>query len=40
LEILVLSFNGNKIITTGGGAGIINKTKAQKESYIFCHSIL
>lgn len=34
-DIGVLSFNGNKIITTSGGGAIITKTKAQKDKAIF-----
>ena len=34
-DIGVLSFNGNKIITTSGGGAIVTKTSAQKEKIIF-----
>jgi dTDP-4-amino-4,6-dideoxygalactose transaminase len=34
-DIGVLSFNGNKIITTSGGGAIVTKTAAQKEKAIF-----
>lgn len=34
-EIGVLSFNGNKIITTSGGGAIVTKTKVQKENAVF-----
>ena len=34
-DIGVLSFNGNKIITTSGGGAIVTRTKAQKEKSIF-----
>jgi dTDP-4-amino-4,6-dideoxygalactose transaminase len=34
-DIGVLSFNGNKIITTSGGGAIVTKTKDQKEKAIF-----
>ena len=34
-EIGVLSFNGNKIITTSGGGAIVTKTAALKEKAIF-----
>ena len=34
-EIGILSFNGNKIITTSGGGAIITKTKALKEKALF-----
>lgn len=34
-DISVLSFNGNKIITTSGGGAIVTKTKEQKEKIIF-----
>jgi dTDP-4-amino-4,6-dideoxygalactose transaminase len=34
-DIGVLSFNGNKIITTSGGGAIVTRTKAQKEKAIF-----
>lgn len=34
-DIGVLSFNGNKIITTSGGGAIVTKTKAQKEKAVF-----
>ena len=34
-DIGVLSFNGNKIITTSGGGAIVTKTKTQKEKAIF-----
>ena len=34
-DISILSFNGNKIITTSGGGAIITKTAAQKEKAIF-----
>lgn len=34
-DIGVLSFNGNKIITTSGGGAIVTKTVAQKEKAIF-----
>jgi dTDP-4-amino-4,6-dideoxygalactose transaminase len=34
-DIGVLSFNGNKIITTSGGGAIVNKTKALKEKAVF-----
>jgi dTDP-4-amino-4,6-dideoxygalactose transaminase len=34
-DIGVLSFNGNKIITTSGGGVIVTKTAAQKEKALF-----
>jgi dTDP-4-amino-4,6-dideoxygalactose transaminase len=34
-DIGVLSFNGNKIITTSGGGAIVTKTVAQKEKALF-----
>ena len=34
-DIGVLSFNGNKIITTSGGGAIVTKTKALKEKAVF-----
>lgn len=34
-DIGVLSFNGNKIISTSGGGAIVSKTKNQKEKAIF-----
>lgn len=34
-DIGVLSFNGNKIITTSGGGAIVSKTAAQKEKSVF-----
>ncbi|WP_374539976.1 DegT/DnrJ/EryC1/StrS family aminotransferase [Flavobacterium sp.] len=34
-DIGVLSFNGNKIITTSGGGAIVTKSKAQKEKALF-----
>jgi dTDP-4-amino-4,6-dideoxygalactose transaminase len=34
-DIGVLSFNGNKIITTSGGGAIVTKTAAQKEKALF-----
>lgn len=34
-DIGVLSFNGNKIITTSGGGAIVTKTSAQKEKAVF-----
>ncbi|RKT00004.1 DegT/DnrJ/EryC1/StrS aminotransferase family protein [Flavobacterium sp. 123] len=34
-DIGILSFNGNKIITTSGGGALITKTKAEKEKAIF-----
>jgi dTDP-4-amino-4,6-dideoxygalactose transaminase len=34
-DIGVLSFNGNKIITTSGGGAILTKTNAQKEKAVF-----
>ena len=34
-DIGVLSFNGNKIITTSGGGAIVTKTVAQKDKAIF-----
>ncbi|MGV3461095.1 MAG: DegT/DnrJ/EryC1/StrS family aminotransferase [Flavobacterium sp.] len=34
-EIGVLSFNGNKIITTSGGGAIVTKTKEQKDQAVF-----
>lgn len=34
-DIGVLSFNGNKIITTSGGGAIVTRTAAQKEKAIF-----
>lgn len=34
-EIGVLSFNGNKIITTSGGGAIVAKSKATKEKAVF-----
>ena len=34
-DIGVLSFNGNKIITTSGGGSIVTKTSAQKDKAVF-----
>ena len=34
-DLSILSFNGNKIITTSGGGAIVTKTKAQKEKAVF-----
>jgi dTDP-4-amino-4,6-dideoxygalactose transaminase len=34
-DISVLSFNGNKIITTSGGGAIVTKTAVQKEKAVF-----
>jgi dTDP-4-amino-4,6-dideoxygalactose transaminase len=34
-DIGVLSFNGNKIITTSGGGAIVTQTAAQKEKAVF-----
>lgn len=34
-DIGVLSFNGNKIITTSGGGAMVTKTAAQKEKAVF-----
>ena len=34
-DIGVISFNGNKIITTSGGGAIVTKTKEQKDKVIF-----
>ena len=34
-DIGILSFNGNKIITTSGGGAIVTRTAAQKEKAIF-----
>ncbi|WP_396209117.1 DegT/DnrJ/EryC1/StrS family aminotransferase [Flavobacterium sp.] len=34
-DISILSFNGNKIITTSGGGAIVTKTAAQKDKAIF-----
>ncbi len=34
-DIGVLSFNGNKIITTSGGGAIVTKTKLQKDRAVF-----
>jgi dTDP-4-amino-4,6-dideoxygalactose transaminase len=34
-DIGVLSFNGNKIITTSGGGAIVTRTKKQKEKSVF-----
>jgi dTDP-4-amino-4,6-dideoxygalactose transaminase len=34
-DIGILSFNGNKIITTSGGGAIVTRTKEQKEKAIF-----
>jgi len=34
-EISILSFNGNKIITTSGGGALVSKNKAIKEKSIF-----
>ena len=34
-DIGVLSFNGNKIITTSGGGAIVTKNKAQKDKAVF-----
>jgi dTDP-4-amino-4,6-dideoxygalactose transaminase len=34
-DIGVLSFNGNKIITTSGGGAIVTKTKAMKDKAVF-----
>lgn len=39
-DIGVLSFNGNKIITTSGGGAIVTKTAAQKDKAVFlCDTI-
>ncbi len=37
-DISVLSFNGNKIITTSGGGALVTKSKALKEKAIFLAS--
>lgn len=34
-DIGILSFNGNKIITTSGGGAIVTKTKEQKDKIVF-----
>lgn len=34
-DIGILSFNGNKIITTSGGGATVTKTKAQKDKIVF-----
>ena len=34
-DISILSFNGNKIITTSGGGAIVTKTSTQKEKAVF-----
>lgn len=34
-DFSILSFNGNKIITTSGGGVLVTKTKAQKERAVF-----
>ena len=34
-DVGILSFNGNKIITTSGGGAIVTKTKEQKEKAVF-----
>ncbi|MBT8286884.1 MAG: DegT/DnrJ/EryC1/StrS family aminotransferase, partial [Bacteroidia bacterium] len=34
-EIGILSFNGNKIITTSGGGALVSKSKAVKEKTVF-----
>lgn len=34
-EIAILSFNGNKIITTSGGGAIVCKTKEEKDKAVF-----
>lgn len=34
-DISILSFNGNKIITTSGGGALVTKTKALKEKAVF-----
>ncbi|WP_400078936.1 DegT/DnrJ/EryC1/StrS family aminotransferase [Winogradskyella sp. R77965] len=34
-DLSILSFNGNKIITTSGGGAIVTKTKEQKEKAVF-----
>jgi dTDP-4-amino-4,6-dideoxygalactose transaminase len=34
-DIGVLSFNGNKIITTSGGGALVSKTKEQKDKTVF-----
>ncbi|WP_396150069.1 DegT/DnrJ/EryC1/StrS family aminotransferase [Flavobacterium sp.] len=34
-DLGVLSFNGNKIITTSGGGALVARTKAQKEKAVF-----
>jgi dTDP-4-amino-4,6-dideoxygalactose transaminase len=34
-DIAILSFNGNKIITTSGGGAIVTKTSAQKDKAVF-----
>ncbi|WP_103068524.1 DegT/DnrJ/EryC1/StrS family aminotransferase [Aquimarina sediminis] len=34
-DIAILSFNGNKIITTSGGGSLVTKNKAHKEKAIF-----
>jgi len=34
-DLSILSFNGNKIITTSGGGALITKTKAEKDKAVF-----
>lgn len=34
-DISILSFNGNKIITTSGGGAIVTKTQSQKDKAVF-----
>jgi len=34
-DLSILSFNGNKIITTSGGGALVTKTKAQKNRAVF-----
>ena len=34
-DISILSFNGNKIITTSGGGALVTKTRAEKEKAVF-----
>lgn len=34
-DVAVLSFNGNKIITTSGGGALVTKTKSQKDKAVF-----
>ena len=34
-DISILSFNGNKIITTSGGGAIVTKTKTEKDKAVF-----